>query len=693
MDGFYSIATNIIQLFCYILGKMADRKEYWRKWKKIARNHAAALKEVADDVHHKYDSDDTSSDGDMLCEAIPQMSSHTNYAACSNSSSVLLRTSDADSSDNDMQSGESTANVQTQNLNLYDIIDNHVTLDSEVESDDEHLDALKANLVSWSNDHGIKHRAVNDLLKMLKAGVPALSSLPLCARTLLKTPRNIVIQQISGMDYYYFGLEYQLRLILASYPQTMVEALNTLELILNIDGLPLFRSSSTNVWPVLCMVRNLCPKKVFPIVLTSGKHKPTNLDFLNETVCELSHLSLNGIDCGQLGNVHVILKCVVCDAPARAMVKNTKLCSGYFGCDKCTQKGEWVGCVTYPNVNFESRTDESFRNFDQMEHHKGGSPFVNLHDVDMITTFSIDYMHQVCLGVMKRLILLWVRGPRAFRLSALQITQINDRLRAFVRYIPEEFARKPRGFDEIEYWKATEYRQFLLYTGQFVLKGLLSDVIYSHFMDFSVALCILVSPRLARMHAEFAHNLLRWFVDQSRTIYGQEFMVYNVHSLLHLRDEVSTHGCLDSCAAWYFESYLHQVKKLVRSGKNPTAQIVKRLKEHQDGVNSSTSASVQEISTQSPNNAFMMENGDCCEVVGIQRQGGCAKSDILCRIYRHRRKKQLFTTPCDSIIIGFVKVHQSQSSMQIVQQSSLAGKCIAFDCGEWRIFLNLLHHI
>ena len=98
--------------------------------------------------------------------------------------------------------------------------------------------AFTANLVSWSNEHGIIHRAVNDLLKMLKAGVPALSSLPLCARTLLKTPRNIVIQQISVMDYYYSGLQYQLRLILASYPQTMVEALNTLELILNIDGLP-----------------------------------------------------------------------------------------------------------------------------------------------------------------------------------------------------------------------------------------------------------------------------------------------------------------------------------------------------------------------------------------------------------------------------------------------------------------------
>jgi hypothetical protein len=195
--------------------------------------------------------------------------------------------------------------------------------------------------------------------------------------------------------------------------------------------------------------------------------------------------------------------------------------------------------MLFPLVdNVVLRTDLSFRQQSNQEHHKGTSPFCSIRNVDMVKQFPIDYMHQVCLGVMKKLLLLWIRGKREVRMSALNVSMISERLVHLKPYIPASFARKPRSLSEIDRWKATEFRQFLLYTGKVVLDGILKKDLYDHFLSLNVAISILVSPRLAKEHTRFAHQLLEYFVKQGSVLYGDEFVVYNVHTLIHLAGEV-----------------------------------------------------------------------------------------------------------------------------------------------------------
>lgn len=226
------------------------------------------------------------------------------------------------------------------------------------------------------------------------------SDLPVSSRTLLKTPRDVNLKRISNMDYFHFGLETMICDTLKQYCSEQLDAINELALSLNIDGLPLFKSTQCSAWPILGVICNIQPCKPFLITLTVGHGKPSNLDFTQEVIAELDYLLANGLQfCGR--NFQVSLKCIICDAPAKSFVKCTKLYSGYHGCDKCTQRGVYIGRMTYPLVNeIGLRTDQSFRNQTQPEHHKKLSPFINL-PMDMITQFPIDYMHQVCLGVTK----------------------------------------------------------------------------------------------------------------------------------------------------------------------------------------------------------------------------------------------------------------------------------------------------
>lgn len=107
-----------------------------------------------------------------------------------------------------------------------------------------------------------------------------------------------------------------------------------------------------------------------------------------------------------------MLRCIVCDAPAKAMVKRTKPFSAYYGYDRCEQKGFWEKRMTYQEADrFELRTDNSFRAQNQPEHHNGSTPLAEL-PIDMIGQFPIYYMHQACLGVMKKLMTIWTRGGK-----------------------------------------------------------------------------------------------------------------------------------------------------------------------------------------------------------------------------------------------------------------------------------------
>lgn len=145
-------------------------------------------------------------------------------------------------------------------------------------------------------------------------------------------------------------------------------------------------------------------------------------------------------------------------------------------------------------------------------------------------------------------------GPLHVRLGRKMICDVSSHLLYLSQFVPVEFARKPRSLYEVLRWKATEFREFMLYSGCVVLKEILSDDLYNHFMLLFISMRILVSRQLSLQLCEYAHELLVKFVNDAEVLYGNDILVYNVHCLLHVANDVKNLGCLDDFSAFVFEN-------------------------------------------------------------------------------------------------------------------------------------------
>lgn len=86
-----------------------------------------------------------------------------------------------------------------------------------------------------------------------------------------------------------------------------------------------------------------------------------------------------------------------------------------------------------------------------------------------LTNTPLNYMHLICLGVMKKMILLWMKGPLSVRLSARSINKISHLLILLRNTTPIDFVRRPRSIRDVKQWKAIEFISEIFYYIQVLL--------------------------------------------------------------------------------------------------------------------------------------------------------------------------------------------------------------------------------
>lgn len=407
----------------------------------------------------------------------------------------------------------------------------------------------------WAIRNNITHSALNELLTILRKNNPLL---PKDARTLLQTKRESEVKQMGQGQYVYFGL--------AKY---ISQLSTTANISLNIDGMPLHNSTNKQFWPILASVDASHP---VVICVYYGESKPELNAFMNDFIHEVN----------DLGN-KIVIKNFICDSPARAFIKAIKAPNGYYSCERCVVRGEYVDhIISFNSEDSPLRTNESFRLQSDANHHKDVSPLTKL-PIDMLKCFPYDPMHLVFLGVVRRLLQFWLDSSyKDYKLPSRMINAISSSLSLYACNFPFDFSRKPRSLQLFKRWKATEFRTFLLYTGIVALKDCVGTAVYKNFLLLHSAIFILCSPLYCISHCEKARQYLQHFLSTCKYIYGNAMLVYNVHALLHLCDDVLVHGPLDHFSAFQFENKLGLLKRYLRTGHQPLSQLENRLSETSD---------------------------------------------------------------------------------------------------------------
>ncbi|CAB3370425.1 Hypothetical predicted protein [Cloeon dipterum] len=556
--------------------------------------------------------------------------------------------------------------------------------------------------------------------------------LPADYRSLLKTPRetNLVVPAGIYGHFSYLGIENGIRRVIKSGYKVPNDG--KIQIKSFVDGFCPQNKCNKKFIAILNSITDDPLNRVFLTGIYCGSKNPEPFgDILIDFVDEYNSLLSTGFQVDVEGSqIDVFLQpggAFILDIPAKADVKNIKH-TGYSSCDKCTSRGKWLKGIFFPELKFTARSDESFRSREDNEHHlTGRSAIEALFGLDMVVHFVNDYLHLVLLGTTKRLLriyLLWPKSPRKLN---------HDERRLAVACFDEaklastkEFQWEPSDLLKFETFNAKEMRFLLLYAGFSTFRNAMQEKDYENFLNLSLAIRILCSEDLVKSESWLmrAEKLLYSFVYFIKHEIGARQVVRVVHGLLHLVEDARVYGALDKFSAFYFESFLGNLGKMVPGPKDKLRQMVNRYLEEENVAIKRSLAKIGStlvlgkkcskqpappflsrrdenhfefityrglyLATTYPNNVIITKGGNIVKIVHILAE------DRKVRLVGNEfvTKDDLFDTPFRSshLDIYFSPDSKIDSNLMEVKLDDLHKKCVHFKHENESIFVPILHH-
>lgn len=482
----------------------------------------------------------------------------------------------------------------SQSRFLFDDEEYNQLIDSDSDDEDIEFNDIQIDLRDWAIINSITVSATRSLLLILrKYGL----NVPLSRNSLFKCKKKeLKTTQIGTGEYLHIGIEKNIK----TFNYNFLGEDDVIEIDINVDGVPLFKSSRTCLWPILGAFVNQPYIDPFLIGVFCGKGHPESVDiYLKQYIEEANALQCNGI---KVTHKQILkpfsIRAYTTDVPAKSYITGTKGHNAFSGCHKCEQKGSRLDNRTaFSLTTGNKRTDESFLNRTDKDHHSKKNVnelnILEIYNTNMVSQTPIDYMHLVHLGNAKKICTL-IFDKNVFKIKN-KSTEMSTDYTNFSSFMPLEFVRKTRTFQDVPRWKATEFGFLLSYGGIVLFKEYFTDKQYYHFLLLSCAIRMLSEPEFCKENAPVAQQLLEEFLMLYPEVYGRQYVSYNVHNLLHLAQDVLMYGALPSFSGYKFENFLQKIKNCIKSPTNILAQINNRYFEFTQAKSNQNNGSQNDI--------------------------------------------------------------------------------------------------
>lgn len=205
---------------------------------------------------------------------------------------------------------------------------------------------------------------------------------------------------------------------------------------------------------------------------------------------------------------------------------------------------------------------------------KGPSVLMLLPVFDITSSFTLDYLHTVLLGVCKTFTDAWFNSSNHLKdwYIGNKVNLIDEKLLQIKP--PCEITRTPRSINERNLWKASEWKHFLLYYFLTCLQNVMPLQYVKHWFLFICSMHIFLQEKISDVDFSTAKNALKMFVLKIEDLYGLEYYKYNVHLLLHIPEFVKQFA-LWAISTFSYGHYNRVLRQMFRNSQAVPEQICK----------------------------------------------------------------------------------------------------------------------